>query len=543
MKRKYVLITAITLLAAFLRFNQLGRNPPSLNLDEVAIGYNAYSILKTGMDEYGTRFPIAFRSHDDYKAPLYIYLTTIPIKLFGLKAFAVRFISALAGTLSIPLFYLLCQEFFSGNKDSNMLSAISSLLLAISPWHLQFSRAAFETNLALFLTIFGVFAYLKGLGSHKWLYVSASSFALSLYAYHSSKLFLPLFGLVLTLNARKQILKRPKQFFLPLVLFLLLVLPLIPFSLSKEGRLRFKGTNVFSTPTLVNANQQQKIDQWRLGRPLQAKLFHNQYLTGAMTLADGYFSHFTYEFLFHGEYGPPKNFSPNSGLLYPWQLPAILVGAYYLFRKNHQHKWIILTWLMFSPLASALTYDVPSSTRTTLIIPTFQILTAMGVVYLVPKGKTTKVTYSLSSFLVIIFFFLHYLHNYYHIAPQKYSKAWQYGYKKAVKYTQKHYQEYKKIVVSTSLKQPQNFWAFYLQYDPFIYIHQDGGTVSGGWAETRNKFDKFIFTPFRWQKDQLEPNTLYVGLAREAEPYFHQNAKQVINLLNKKPELVIYALE
>src|SRR3989344_2866260 len=94
-------LAAIVTLAAVLRFYQLGKNPPGLNLDEVAIGYNAYSILKTGMDEYGQKFPVAFRSHDDYKAPLYIYLTSVSVAMFGLNEFGVRFWSALAGTLSV----------------------------------------------------------------------------------------------------------------------------------------------------------------------------------------------------------------------------------------------------------------------------------------------------------------------------------------------------------------------------------------------------------------------------------------------------------
>ena len=51
----------ILILAAVLRFYQLGQNPPSLDWDETAHGYNAYSILKTGRDEYGYKFPLYFR--------------------------------------------------------------------------------------------------------------------------------------------------------------------------------------------------------------------------------------------------------------------------------------------------------------------------------------------------------------------------------------------------------------------------------------------------------------------------------------------------
>src|SRR3989338_344065 len=92
-KFNWILIPVI-LLAAVLRFYQLGQNPPSLDWDETAHGYNAYSILKTGRDEYGYKFPLYFRSFDDYKPPIYTYLVVPAVAIFGLNDFAVRFPSA-----------------------------------------------------------------------------------------------------------------------------------------------------------------------------------------------------------------------------------------------------------------------------------------------------------------------------------------------------------------------------------------------------------------------------------------------------------------
>ena len=62
-KEKLILI--ITILAAFfIRFYNY--NYPPLLWDEAALGYNAYSILKTGRDEYGQYFPLIFKSFGDY---------------------------------------------------------------------------------------------------------------------------------------------------------------------------------------------------------------------------------------------------------------------------------------------------------------------------------------------------------------------------------------------------------------------------------------------------------------------------------------------
>src|SRR3990167_2020828 len=151
----------IIILATVLRFYQLGQNPPSLNWDETAHGYNAYSILKTGRDEYGYRLPLSFRSFDDYKPPIYTYLVVPSVAAFGLNDFAVRFPSAFLGVLAVLFTYLMVKELF----QKTPIALLSAFFLAISPWHLQFSRVAFETNSATFWSVLGTWAFLKGIKS------------------------------------------------------------------------------------------------------------------------------------------------------------------------------------------------------------------------------------------------------------------------------------------------------------------------------------------------------------------------------------------
>src|SRR6185436_14197568 len=94
---KYIFISLIVLLAFVLGLVNLASVPPSLNWDEVSHGYNAYSILKTGKDEWGFTLPTIFRAYGDYKLPVYIYLTAISEFFFGLTPLAVRLVSILAG--------------------------------------------------------------------------------------------------------------------------------------------------------------------------------------------------------------------------------------------------------------------------------------------------------------------------------------------------------------------------------------------------------------------------------------------------------------
>src|SRR3990167_6856775 len=116
MNLKTATLLLIVLLAVFLRFWQLGSVPPSPDWDEAALGYNAYSIMQTGKDEYGKFLPVILRSFDDYKPALYAYLIIPFIKIFDLNILAVRFPSALFGVIGVIFTYLLVKELFSKAK-------------------------------------------------------------------------------------------------------------------------------------------------------------------------------------------------------------------------------------------------------------------------------------------------------------------------------------------------------------------------------------------------------------------------------------------
>lgn len=171
MKTRRIFFLTILVLALVLRFYQLGGVPPSLNWDEAGMGYNAYSLIKTGgFDEYGEFLPLSFRSFDDYKPPFYTYLTRIPVLLLGLNDFAIRFVSAIMGVLTVIFTYFLVLELFNNWK----IALLSMFFLSVSPWHLQFSRVAFEANVAVFFLVAGVWAFLKWVRQNgQWLAISA----------------------------------------------------------------------------------------------------------------------------------------------------------------------------------------------------------------------------------------------------------------------------------------------------------------------------------------------------------------------------------
>src|SRR3990172_5398650 len=112
---KKIILIAIVLLAAVLRFWQLG-SYPAFNADEAAVGYNAYSLIQTGKDEHGNTWPVHFQSFNDYKPGLYFYLVLPFVKILGLNEWAVRIPGATLGVLTVLVVYYLVSELHSENN-------------------------------------------------------------------------------------------------------------------------------------------------------------------------------------------------------------------------------------------------------------------------------------------------------------------------------------------------------------------------------------------------------------------------------------------
>ena len=74
MTKTKIILFAIIIVAFGIRIYQLTQVPISLHGDEIGFGYNAYALLKAGIDEYGYRWPMVFRAD----IPPLIFYATIP---------------------------------------------------------------------------------------------------------------------------------------------------------------------------------------------------------------------------------------------------------------------------------------------------------------------------------------------------------------------------------------------------------------------------------------------------------------------------------
>lgn len=308
--------------------------------------------------------------------------------------------------------------------------------------------------------------------------------------------------------------------------------------------MRFKGTSVFEHPSLIEEEMRRSaVDAQRQDR-LAMKFLHSRYLAGFLTVTDGYLKHFQPDLLFLGTKGMPYNHTPNVGLLYLVELPLILLGLYKIANlKDRRPFGVLLSWLLLSPVASALTWDIPSSVRMTVALPTPQIFSAAGVLTVVAEVRKRRKGFRMTAFVVaailIVGSIFDYLHQYYVHGPIEFAESWQYGYKEAVEYADLHKGKYSKVIVSTSLRQPQNFFAFYTKYDPWTYINIYGGTVSGGFLETKNKFGKFEFHPIDYNAPVSNERLLLIDLYEKSSGTERERAIKTITMPNGKPIISI----
>jgi 4-amino-4-deoxy-L-arabinose transferase-like glycosyltransferase len=523
----WIVLIAIIMLSAMLRIWQLGNVPPSPDWDEAALGYDAYSILHTGRDEFGKLLPVVLRSFDDYKPALYAYLTIPSIVIFGLNVFAVRFPSAVFGIISVIAVFFLVRELFEDYRFRDYLSLIASLFMAISPWSIQFSRVGFESNVGDALNILTVLFFIKGLKKPWMLFLSAVFAGLGIYVYQSEKVFTPLLVLALCLIYRKQILALSKKYLSLVFIFgLLVILPMGLFIVTNRAALlRVTGTSIFSYQTELLKTDIQKLKQDQINNDKLGLILDNRRVVYVVTIVSGYISHFDPNWLFvSGDIS--RHHAPNMGLLYIFEIPLILFGIYLLLFGdfNKKTKLTVFVWLLIAPMPASITTGVPHAVRTLNFLPTWQILSSLGLIgFLIhiwkmdirhkiyDLKKLLLVLGLISFFIFTIINFAYYLDQYFVQLNYFDSQDWQFGYSQAVDEVKLLQNNYKEIVISD--KQPMDksymFFLFYLQYSPSDYI-KIGDNSSGGFA-THHSFGKYIFRPIDWRKDSLKKGVLYIG--------------------------------
>ncbi|HUQ85031.1 MAG TPA: glycosyltransferase family 39 protein [Candidatus Limnocylindrales bacterium] len=451
MKLNKLIIILILLLAVFLRFYRIDTDPPGLYIDEVSTGVNAYKILTTGQDEFGVPYPLFFRSFGDYKPPVYIYSVASVMSVLGKNELAIRFPSAAAGSLSILLFYFFIKRLveLKSNKIQpaikKYLPATGMLLLALSSWHIHFSRGGFEVNLALFFYLLGCYLLVLFWGNNKAKYFVGGFilFALSAYTYHTFRIISPLSWLILLTAFFIKLPKLRKKIIRCGVIFIILIIPIIQFSLTSKGSERFVQTSAFSEYKADTTTQ---------------KLF-----VYPMVYVKNYISFFSFDYLFSNGDGNGRHQIPGFGLLYRWQLPFLILGTSWLIKqKRNAYKYVVIGLISLAPLPAALARPSPHSLRSLLLILPITILISLGIVIFYINLKKFKKIFLVFLVIIAMYDFLIYAHFYYNHYPKVNALDWGAGNKQIVEKIIKHKGKYDYLVIDKNLNFTEHYVNFYM---------------------------------------------------------------------------------
>ncbi len=550
--KKYLPLVLILILAAILRLWNLDHAPNGLNADEAAIGYNAYSLLQTGRDEHGVSWPLEFRSFDDFKPPVYFYIVLPFVKFLGLSVWAVRLPSALLGILSVYLLYLLSQFLFKDSQNNSLklgigkwkidISLLAAFLLAISPWHLHFSRGGWEVNAATTFLLLGLVIFYRGL-KHPLLFPLASlSLVVCLYTYHSMRLVAPLLVIFLLLEFRKQLFvsKNIPYLVSSALLVSILLFPLVKQTITGSSSARFSGVSIFADQGPLNYVEQQR----RLSpqpNALITKIKYNRYSAYTFDFLKNLVSHYSPDFLFINGDAIARSRVPGFGQSYLILLPFFYLGlGFVLFSFKKSWARFVLFWLLISPIAAALTFQSPHALRAQNMAIPFNLTIALGLIFafdLIRKGLTSSLNFLKrtshpattkyvnlvetcgASLLLIVTLhsFGYYLNSYYYRYPRETPFAWQYGFDQLSDYLKDKQTTYDQIIVTTSYDQPYILLAFYLKYPPALLQRELTFSQPDKFAfSTGTSFGKFIFKSIE-PNDFKKPNTLIV-VGREVIP-------------------------
>jgi len=455
-------VVVILFFGAFLlRTINLSYLPAGFTPDEASFGYDAYSLLHTGKDQWGEQFPLTFKSFGDYKLPLYTYLSVPSVAIFGLNEFAVRIPNALLGALAVIATYLLVWEFFD-KRTKNYTPLIAALFLLFSPWHIALSRGAFEANLTSFFLTMGILMFLKARDNQWLLSLSMLFFGLNMYSYHSARIVTPLIVMVLLWLYRNEF-PRTKKYTAASVVFIFFFVTALGSTILGSGS-RAATSTVFSQnlgsgirrAAVVNNNLPQIV----------SRVFYNEPSYKITKIVSQYITYFSPQFLFtEGARETTYGMIPGVGLLSIIEVLGLVI-AVFIMRKE-KHFIVLVFWILIAAIPAAVSIGPGhAANRAAILMPAIQILSAYGIASLLSKPFFKRVSISVGIFIIsglgIVSF-----GRYYFEQPVVAGNGMVYGMQELFLFLREY--PTKHIILSRSISEPHIYAAVYDPISPDLY--------------------------------------------------------------------------
>lgn len=464
--------------AAWFRLVHLGNLPPGLTWDEAALGYVGKMVITTGFDEHGQFLPRVFQSFGDFKAPLAIYLTGLFTSIFGLSATVVRLPFALAGIASVFILTRVGWLIFR----NQWYALLMGWLLATAPWHIHFSRIGFESGLSLLFHLLILWSWLEireqKRPSFGWFLLAAVATAGGTYVYHSAKITIPLFWILVSgyeFWTRTNYWRRQWQLpFISAVIAGGLLFPMLLDVLKGTALERAQQTTILTQDLPVLSILKQAVVN--------------------------FLAHFSPRFLLQGETATLRHGFGDRGILLWTQAMLLLAGItatiagvwrrlnrpthwwMRLLRNREQRStftlstvppWFWLAVLLISILPAAIGFEVPHANRALFAIIPMTLLMGIGVRELERELPHQVFATFLASALLFLFiefgaFWRFYTTEY----PQRAGAEWLDGYAPMIQEVALQQQTSQKIKVDNFYGEPAIFFGFYQDIEPATYRAQ-----------------------------------------------------------------------
>lgn len=510
----FLLLLAI-LIGAFFSLYKRNQAPPCFNSDEAAFGYNAYSLLKTGRDEYGAFLPLRLKSFLDYKMPLYSYFSVPFIALFGLSESSTRALNLFIGLALIPLSYLVVNELFKKKE----VAIIASFLVAINPGIFILTRQAHEGVLGAFFLLLAIYSLARFFKTDQLRYFIITNIAILLntYSYQNGRIFFAFFVLTQLFyfyKKRKQMSQK-----LMLYIFIILAVTFVSFFPDvKYGVNRVENLIFYKTPGF-----QLRINEYL--REDNNRLLHNKLTEAVESIVNNYSNQFSTQFLtVNGDTNLRFGF-PELGLITQVEYLVFFIGLYYLFRNRQEYRYFLLLLLFISPLSSALTWQDPSLNRAYIMLFPILYIIAYGAYFsFINANRNQKVVFGLG-FLLFLFLWISnwdiYLNHYSKRAVVV--RTWECGYKEVTDYVKTNYNRFDNFYVTDRNGEPYIFFLFYLKYDPAKYqkVARISGPDDFGYGQVGG-FDKFHF---KFDYNPAWKHVAYIGFPDEIKAITSDDSK------------------
>ena len=476
-------------LAIFLRFNRL--NYLELFGDEIDAGYQAYSLMTTASDYKGHFLPTYMQSFSEWRAPGMMYAMVPFIKIFGLNEWGVRLPAAVWGMVSIVGFYYL-MLILGVNKKASLWS---TFFLAITPWHIQYSRAAFEITLLASELIWGSWLLIKGIKTKKNIFIIISGLILSLgfYTYNTANIYVPLICLMTLIYFRAN----KKQWIVLLVSGIIFSLPIGYQILFGHASERFGTISIFTNKEVVA-----EVNDYRNkgNNSIISKIFYNKLTVGGKRIIFNYTNAMGSNFLFNEGDVTFRHSLHQVGNLYWIWLPLIIVG---LWSVNKYFLWLLL----IAPIPSSLTIDgYNHATRLFMMIFPLVYLAGWGF----SKIKNIYKIVVLAVLLGSLGFYQYYYWNFYREESWRW---WHTGYKQAMQYIAENKNNYSRVVMDNTYEPTISKYLFWNKTDPrkvFGFDDKMDKVVAGFTGTCLDEKTCFVSYGDNLKVDELEKGTLYL---------------------------------